>query len=385
MEAYNASQDKIHVNYTSFSSMDQEYWTKILVMMAAREDVDVVGVNAVTDYVNFCNKGVLAPLNDLIEESGFDMSGYGALTDQFGIVQDDGSVTYYALPHRAGAYCVFVNKTLFEAAGLEVPYDGWTWEEFIDMTQKMTLVREDGTQQWGSAPRGLCVNTPAFGAILHGQSLVGDDISHFRDGMEILNQLLVEKKSSPSYTELYQNPSAVTAGNFQAGVLACHILGDWGVTNMKRYEREGTMDPSVDWDVVPLPHFEDMESGITYVSAVMTGITSYTEKKAEAFDFLKFLCGPEGAKIIAANGTRPGYMNEEVRQAYLDLDPELNLKAFTDATVMAESLPHPAANDVQQVTIAQTELYLIGEKDLDTMMADLETERLAAIENATNY
>ena len=75
----NASQDKIHVNYTSFSSMDQEYWTKILVMMAAREDVDVVGVNAVTDYVNFCNKGVLAPLNDLIEESGFDMSGYGAL------------------------------------------------------------------------------------------------------------------------------------------------------------------------------------------------------------------------------------------------------------------------------------------------------------------
>lgn len=386
VDAFNASNDHIHVNYTSFPSMDSEYWTKILVMLSAKEDIDIIGVNGINEYTNFFTKGVLAPLSGLISENNFDMSGYGSLTKQFGIEQDDGTTEYYGLPHRSGVYATFVNKTLFEEAGIDVPYDGWTWDEFVDITHQLTKTLPDGRQQWGSAPRGFAWNDPDFGAFLHGQTALDDDFSHFRDGMELLDELLNgEKKSSPDYVELYQNPSQVTAGNFQAGLLACHNLGDWGVTNMKRYEREGTMDESVDWDVVPLPHFSDMPNGTTYGFAVMTGITSYTEKKQEAFEFLSYLCSEEGAKIIASCGTMPGYRSDAVRDAYLNLDTSKNLKAFTDADVLPSAMLSPAATDLQDMIRREAELYLIGEKDLDTMIQDVETQRKEIIERSGTF
>lgn len=155
VDAFNASNDHIHVNYTSFPSMDSEYWTKILVMLSAKEDIDIIGVNGINEYTNFFTKGVLAPLSGLISENNFDMSGYGSLTKQFGIEQDDGTTEYYGLPHRSGVYATFVNKTLFEEAGIDVPYDGWTWDEFVDITHQLTKTLPDGRQQWGSAPRGF--------------------------------------------------------------------------------------------------------------------------------------------------------------------------------------------------------------------------------------
>ena len=385
VDAFNASRDDIQVEYTSFSSMNSEYWTKVLVMLAAREEIDIIGVNGVTDYSNFFSKGVLAPLSELIAAKNYDMSGYGALVKQFAI-DEDGKAEYYGLPHRRGVYATFVNKTLFAEAGLEVPYDGWTFDEFVEMTHKMTKVLPDGRNQWGSAPRGLAWNEPHYAAFLHGQSPLDDDFSQFGVGLELLNQLINgPQKSSPGYTEMYQNPSEVTAGNFQKALLACHMLGDWGVTNMKRYQREGTMDPSVDWDVVPLPHFADTPNGTSYGSAILTGITSYTQKKEAAFEFLSFLCSEEGAKIIASNGTMPGYQSEGVREAYLDLDRSLNLKAFTDADVQPTAPAHPASTDLVDMIRREAELYLIGEQDLETTVANVERERKEIIERAGSF
>ncbi|MDR3052109.1 MAG: extracellular solute-binding protein [Oscillospiraceae bacterium] len=386
VEAFNGKQDRIHVEYRSFPSVNSEYWEKILVMLAAREPIDIVGVNGVTDYANFYSKGVLAPLSVPIKESSYDLSGYGPLVAQFGIPKENGEVEYYGLPHRRGVYAVFVNKTIYEEAGVEIPYGGWTWDEFIEIGHKLKKELPDGRTRWGTAPRGLAWNSPAFGAFLQGQSMLDDDFSNFRDGLLVLNELLNgEKASSPDYVELYQNPSQVTAGNFQATLLASHILGDWGVTNMKRYEREGTMDPSVVWDVVPLPYFPGMQNGTTYGSAITTGITSYSEKKAEAFEFLAFLCGEEGAKIIAEHGTMPGYQSEAVRETYLNIDRTKNLKAFTDAIVLPEGMPHPASSDLTDMVRREAELYLIGEKDIDTVCADVETQRKEIITNAGTF
>ncbi len=56
--------------------------------------------------------------------------------------------------------------------------------------------------------------------------------------------------------------------------------------------------------------------------------------------------------------------------AYLNLDTSKNLKAFTDADVLPSAMLSPAATDLQDMIRREAELYLIGEKDLDTMIQD---------------
>ena len=44
----------------------------------------------------------------------------------------------YAIPYRSGCSVMFANATLFEQAGIALPYDGWTWEQFYAIAQELT-------------------------------------------------------------------------------------------------------------------------------------------------------------------------------------------------------------------------------------------------------
>lgn len=81
----------------------------------------------------------------------------------------------------------------------------------------------------------------------------------------------------------------------------------------------------------------------------------------------------------------PGYRSDAVRDAYLNLDTSKNLKAFTDADVLPSAMLSPAATDLQDMIRREAELYLIGEKDLDTMIQDVETQRKEIIERAGTF
>ncbi|MCS0499974.1 ABC transporter substrate-binding protein [Protaetiibacter mangrovi] len=52
--------------------------------------------------------------------------------------------TVYGLPTGGNAIGALVNTALFEQAGVEVPTDGWTWEELIDDANKISANTPDG-------------------------------------------------------------------------------------------------------------------------------------------------------------------------------------------------------------------------------------------------
>lgn len=80
--------------------------------------------------------GVVLDMTPYLEAAGFDpIQELGeAAVAQY--IYDD---KYYALPTKYENSCYwFANVEMFEAAGIELPYDGWTYAEFLDAVEKMT-------------------------------------------------------------------------------------------------------------------------------------------------------------------------------------------------------------------------------------------------------
>jgi len=90
----------------------------------------------------------------LVQKKGTagDVSDY--YPDIISTAQQDGHL--YGLPWIAQPVVVFYNKALFDAAKLEYPKAGWTWDDFLAAAKALTKDTDgDGkTDQWGFSANG---------------------------------------------------------------------------------------------------------------------------------------------------------------------------------------------------------------------------------------
>ena len=62
------------------------------------------------------------------------------------------------------------------------------------------------------------------------------------------------------------------------------------------------------------------------------GVTKIVDYQEEAFEFLSWLCGEDGAQIIAGSGNISGYMNDEIQEIYRDSLQGKNADVFSRAS-----------------------------------------------------
>lgn len=55
----------------------------------------------------------------------------------------------YAIPSQVEFQLIFFNKDAFDAAGLDYPQPGWTWDDLVAMAQELTIREGDEVTQWG--------------------------------------------------------------------------------------------------------------------------------------------------------------------------------------------------------------------------------------------
>ena len=123
----------IHVVVQPVPGDEDEYKAKINIDLMGGSTVDVVETLGPKDYSRQVSAGFFMPLNEIVEEAGIDpYSIYGANLP----VEDDGN--YYALPFKQEMYCVFYNKAIFDEAGVPYPEGPWTWDEYVEIAQKLT-------------------------------------------------------------------------------------------------------------------------------------------------------------------------------------------------------------------------------------------------------
>lgn len=140
VNAFNASQDRIYVNYSVVSQIDQ----KILLSVLGKSPPDVAGLWA-PFVAAYADRGVINPLDSLIDEFGFDVD---TLMPAFaGLCQHRDS--WWAMPSSSMALVLYTNKQILIEAGYDPLAYPKTLDELADMNKRLTIVElmRDGSRR----------------------------------------------------------------------------------------------------------------------------------------------------------------------------------------------------------------------------------------------
>ncbi|MDI9636028.1 extracellular solute-binding protein [Geitlerinema splendidum] len=187
----------------------------------------------------------------------------------------DGNV--YGLPWIAQPVVVYFNRGLFDAAGLDYPQDGWTWNDFTDLATALTQDTDgDGTtDQWGFTNNGW---PPPFIFIWQaGGELISPDFTsapidspEFVEGFEFYLSTAYNPAMSPSREVIAEQGFGEM---FKAGRIAMFMGG--AADDLDRVE-------GLDVGVIHVPAHPETGSITTFAWNASTVINANTAHPEEA-------------------------------------------------------------------------------------------------------
>lgn len=351
----------VTVNVTPFA----EYWTKLQTQASSETLPDLFWMNG-PNIGLYASNGMLEPITGAVEAGDIDPANYPqALVDLYTI---DG--VSYGVPKDFDTIGIWVNTALVEQAGVELPEDGWTWDEFqqtaVDISEALA---DDGV--YGAAG-GMDGQTTYYNTIFQaGGTVVDDGTSGYASpeaqaGLQFWTDLIASG-GSPSIQQL----TDTTADQwFTSGKLAMYWGGSWFRSALT------DSDLAEDVTVLPLPSGEEQATVIHGVANVVSA-TSTEKQAAQALQV--FLAGQEaqqqqgdsGAVIPAFEGTQSSFTASM---------PDADLQVFLDA--VEYSRPLPVSLNSAEWNALETELLpqaFSGERPVADVATDLAEQMDAAL------
>ncbi len=217
-----------------------------------------------------------------------------------------------ALPKDYSTSSFYINTALFDAAGIDYPTEGWTWEEALEIALEMTIDSSgnnatspdfdpDNVVQWGIDIindgwwRGFQSYLQSWGVLTVTED--GTTTSGLLNSeesvaaLEWYRDLVFEHHVAPSAGEI----GAVEGGRvqlFQDGRIAMGVTfhGPW-------WQDVFNETPNLEWSVVPVP------AGPAGHSSVLMwlgwGISGQSQHPEEAWQLLKWLTTEPGQRVFA--------------------------------------------------------------------------------------
>lgn len=361
-EAYEAANSNVTVEMVDLGSTD--YMTVLATELSGDgTDFDVVTIKDVPGYATLVQKNAILPLDDYIAADGIDLSKYAGTTDQ---VTVDGSL--YELPFRNDFWVLFYNKDLFDAAGKEYPTNDMTFEEYDALAREMTDTTF-GEQVYGAHYHTWRSAVQLFGVLDGSHTILDGEYSFFKPYYEmVLNQ---EKDSvCRTYTDLKTEGLHYSAA-FSDGDVAMMNMGSWFIATMITNLASGEYDSSLcgNWGMVKYPHAEGVEAGSTLGTITGLSVTSASDTPDEAWDFVKWVCGEEGAAVMASSGNFPAIMTDEAMSLITGLEgfptDEASKEALNVSNLYLEVPYAPNVSEINSMLDSYHGSIMTGEMTID--------------------
>jgi multiple sugar transport system substrate-binding protein len=310
------------------------YWTKLDTLFAGGTPPDVFAMDAPL-FLDWQSRGVLLNLQPFIDATpGFLDGFYEQTLSGYKLV--DG---YYGLPRDFQTIVMYYNKDMFDAAGVEYPKEGWTWQNLREMAKKLTVDKNgDGkTDQYGYScdlwDMELCWSEAiwAYGGDVissdYTQTLIGEPKA--REAWKLFYDMTFVDKSMPD---------TVAAGEYgydllQAGMVAMWPHGHWSMPAYK--------DVEFQWDVAPMPTGPAGQA--TSVNSAGFVIAKDSKHPDAAWEFVKFAVSQTGQTRLTELGLAiPVLKSVAESPVFLEQDVNgrtINQKIFLDSLEYAHLKP----------------------------------------------
>lgn len=359
--AYNETGPATGVEVVEVPSKD-DHLALLQTSFAAGDAPEVFLLNY-REYAPFVERGALTPVQGLLERRDVDLADYyEPPVDAFTLGGE-----LQCMPQNVSSLVVYVNTAMFEAAGIALPTEGWTFREFVATAQ--ALVNEDVD---GVYVEPSIIRVAPF-AWSSGAEVTDDPVSPTRltlddpDTREVVGLLASLQTAGLMPTE--EELAAKDADTrFMDGELAMVLSSRKSVP----LYREA---PDLDFDVVPLP---EIDEPATILHSDAYCLSSQAEGASAAADFIAFATGPEGQSIAALGGrTVPSLRSVAESGAFLNstLEPEHN-SVFLDAIDHMRATPvlagWPEIEDLAEEYLTRIWYDAVSTPEIDSLIDELD-------------
>ena len=366
INAYEAANPDVNIEVIDLGSAD--YQTALQIQLSGGgSDFDVVAVKDIPGYNNLVKAGLLQDLTPLAERDGVNTAAYGGIVEQVSV---DGK--FYELPFRSDFWVIFYNKDLFDAAGVPYPDNDMTFEEYDQIARAVTS-GSGASKVYGAHYHTWRSAIQLFG-ILDGQHQItdGGDYSYLKPYYEmalaqqadgIVQDYATLKTSNIHYTGVFYNQS-----------VAMMNMGSWFIASLIAANQSGQSDAQ-NWGIVKYPHAEGVEPGTTLGTITALAIPTGTDQTEAAWDFVKFVCGTEGAEALAATGNFPAVTNDEINNIIASMDgfpqDEQSKEALNVAQLYLEMPLHDKSAEIEVVLNEFHDQIMTGNMSVDDGLAEM--------------
>lgn len=297
----------------------EEMYAKIYALAASGTVGDVVWT-----YLNnppeHKAKGVLIPLDDIIEAKNFDLSPFW--TSLLDALTLDGQL--HAIPNHGhyGTTVYYYNRDLFEASGADLPTPEWTIDDLTEAAKAIT----NPPETWGFRASGT------------GQEHIPNYLRMF--GGDLLSSdgtrcLLNEEGSIAALRWLYdlqfvEQVDPCTCGDQSRENFVAGQVGMFNTTPGLVAEFQKVPDWSFTWDAMVVPAGPTGLRG-SQVSAGAFGITGNSKHPSEAFQVLDFFSTLEDAieHVFGGAGSPGGRTDAWTSDRLAEISPIYKIIAET--------------------------------------------------------
>lgn len=297
VESFEAANPEIDVT-VDYTPGQGDYYRKIASDFAAGDPPDVYLTNY-RQFGQYAAAGGLAPIqpyidaSDVLSEDEF----YGLALDAFRFGADD---ELYCLPQNISSLVVYYNQDMFEASGIPLPDDGWSWDTFLAAAQALTQDSDgDGTiDQYGVVVEPSMYRMVSFiwgsgGEVVDNTDNPTTLTIESPEAIEGLTKFI--SLGASGYNVVPTEEEVAAEGDqdrFMRGGAAMYLQSRRPVPTLREIQ-------DFTWNVTSLPVL-DQPATVLHSDAFCMGAN--TDNADAVWSFIEFAGGSEGQLLLAETG-----------------------------------------------------------------------------------
>lgn len=357
----------VKVEYTS-GVLKEDYieWLSEQVLLGEEPDVFMIPDG---EMENLISLNILKNLDRQIrEDTSFSKEDYYPAAFAGGMARNG----QYALPYECVPTLMFVNRTLLDQAGIPMPKENWTWDEFFEICKQVTqdLNRDGKFDQYGVLEYNWQYAMRASGIELFDAN---GTTSFFGDqGVEEAVSFLITLRA-------LNQGHLVTSKEFDQGNVAFQPMTYAEYKTYKPYPWRIKKYSEFEWDCVAMPE-KTAGAGRTALDTLLMGVSSRTKRENLAWEFLKELCYD-----LETQSQIPEFASglPVIRQAVEQIQEEdINMAVVRDVMEFAEPMPHFVGyQDAMELADQRIQEMVDDGVALDTKLLKLQREINVLLKN----
>lgn len=371
IERFEKQHPKVKVSYVSgISKHDYSEWLSQQALKGKLPDVYMVRSD---DLYTFSDIGMLENLNSFMSgDKETQTENYFTPTLASGKYRED----QYALPYESVPTFMYVNKTLLENEGIEMPENDWTWDDFYRISKHVT---KDKNQDGIIDQYGVYGYTWQNAVASNGGTIFSEDGSKATlDNDNVYNAI-----SFTRALEQLNQGQQLNSEMFDKGLVAFCPMRFSEYRTYKPYPWRVKKYSNFEWDCIPMPAGPKGDN-VSQLDTLLMGMNANSAHKKLAWEFLKMLCYDsttqqdifrysQGVSVLK-NITGSKQVTEYLLK---DTPGDSTFKMDFLNNTMEKAIPNKKFTDYEQViSVADSEIRrMLGtEEDIKTTVNALQTK-----------